>query len=86
MRRMLQMGVSRSDIAELVRGTQAEFLFDLCDMIDDPGSVDGNDDHVDREFVELNSHGSYGRSINGLHESVLETDPTGREMRPKPIN
>lgn len=26
----------------------------------------------------------FGRMIGGLHESVLELDPTGREMRPKP--
>jgi len=23
--------------------------------------------------------------LRGLHESVLETDPTGREMRPQPV-
>jgi len=82
-RRMLKSGVSKSVIAELVRSTQAEFLFGLCCMMDDPGSVDGNDGHVDWAFVELDSDGNYGRTINGLHESVLETDPTGRELRPK---
>lgn len=82
MRRMLDAGVSKSDIAQLVRSTQAEFLFDLCYMMDDPESVEGNEDLVDWAFVEIDSNGDYGRPIEGLHESVLETDPTGREGRP----
>jgi len=27
--------------------------------------------------------GNIVNAVNGLHESVLETDPTGREMRPR---
>jgi len=83
-RRMLDAGVAKSDIAELVRSTQAEFLFDLCYMMDDPGAVGGNDDLVNWSFVELDAHENPGRTISGLHESVLETDPTGREVCPKP--
>ena len=82
-RRMIQAGVSRSDIAQLVRSTQAEFLFDLCYMMDDSGAVTGND-YVNWAFVELDDHDEPSRAINGLHESVLETDPTGREACPKP--
>ena len=83
-RRMLEAGITKSDIAQLVRSTQAEFLFDLCYMMDDPGAVDGNDDLVNWSFVELDADENPGRAINGLHESVLETDPTGREVCPKP--
>ncbi len=82
MRKMIDAGISKTVIAQLVRATQAEFLFDLCYMLDDPSSVDGNDDYVDWSFVELDSDGNPGREIGGLHESVLETDPTGREARP----
>jgi hypothetical protein len=84
MRRMIQAGVSKSDIAQLVRSTQAEFLFDLCYMMDDPGAVSGNQDYVNWAFVELDDDDKPARQINGLHESVLETDPTGREVGPKP--
>lgn len=83
-RQMLDAGVSKLAIAQLVRATQAEFLFDLCYMLDDSSSVDGNDDYVDWSFVELDADGNPGRPINGLHESVLATDPTGREVRPHP--
>jgi hypothetical protein len=34
-------------------------------------------------LFEVDGEGNAGRSIRGLHESVLETDPTGREMCPK---
>ena len=33
-------------------------------------------------FARLGAREILGR-VEGLHESVLETDPTGREMRPK---
>lgn len=83
-RRMLGAGVSKSDVAQLVRATRAEFLFELCYMMDDPGSVDGNDGYVDWSLMELDADGNACRSISGLHESVVETDPTGREVRPNP--
>ena len=83
-RRMIAAGVSKSDIAQLVRSTQAEFLFDLCYMMDDPGAVAGNEDLINWAFVELDDDDNAGRQINGLHESVLETDPTGREACPRP--
>jgi hypothetical protein len=38
---------------------------------------------VARQLFEVSEDGTPGRPIGGLHESVLETDPTGREMRPK---
>ncbi len=81
-RQMIDAGVSKSVIAQLVRATQAEFLCDLCYMLADPSSVEGNDGYVDWSLVELDADGNPARHINGLHESVLETDPTGREVRP----
>ena len=38
----------------------------------------GHDDEVDEGGQPLHP-------IDGLHESVLDTDPTGREMRPKGV-
>ena len=82
-RAMLDAGVSKSVIARLVRAVQSEFLSDLCYMMDDPGSIEGNDECVDWSLIENDDDGNPGRIINGLHESVIETDPTGRECRPK---
>ena len=33
--------------------------------------------------LEVDDEGNVVASINGQHESVLEIDPTGREMRPR---
>ena len=82
-RAMLDAGVSKSVIARLVRAVQSEFLSDLCYMMDDPGSIEGNDECVDWSLIENDDDGNPGRIINGLHESVIETDPTGRECEPK---
>lgn len=86
--RMLALGVSRSDIVELVRNSQAEMIFSLCYLIEDPLFDEEVENRVgmvgwalvttDDEFEPT------GQTIGGLHESVLETDPTGREMRPRP--
>ncbi len=83
-RRMLAKGCTRADIAELVRCVQAELLFDICYLMEDPDSVKGNREYVNWAFVELDEEDAPTRTIAGLYESVLETDPSGREMRPKP--
>lgn len=83
--RLLAAGASREDLSELVRNVQAEFLGSICYLLEDPGVLP----EVAKDF-------SWGlfmtdddgnplvplMDISGLHESVLETDPTGREMRP----
>jgi hypothetical protein len=38
---------------------------------------------VDWGLFLIEESGVPGARIAGLHESVLETDPTGREMRPR---
>lgn len=82
LRRLLAAGASRDDIAEVVRCTQAEFMFGLCYLLSDSSSVEGNE-YVSWALVEVDENDQPGREINGVHESVLGTDPTGREMRPK---
>lgn len=82
LRRLLQSGVDRRALHDVVRGMQAELVFNLCYLLDDPGVVEGND-VVTWRLYELDEQDQPGREITGLHESVLETDPTGREMRPE---
>lgn len=82
LRRLLEAGVDRGDLQQVVRGMQAELVFHLCYLLDDPAVVDGND-VVSWALFELDDHEQPARAIGGLHESVLETDPTGREMRPE---
>ena len=87
MKRMLEKGVSRSDIVDVVRAAQAEMLFGLCYLLEDPslsadqeaaaGSVGWALVTTDDDFEPT------GEMMTGLYEEVLGTDPTGREMRPR---
>ncbi len=81
LRRLLDAGADRRDVHDVVRGVQAELIFGLCYLLDDSDTVEGND-VVDWGLFELDEDEQPLRPITGLHESVLETDPTGREMRP----
>jgi hypothetical protein len=67
---------------DLVRGAQTELLFQFCYFLEDPGIEEDVD--MCWALVQMNQDGEVLGPIGGLHESVLETDPTGREMRPRP--
>jgi len=82
LRKLKREGADLVAVADVVRGMQARLLFDLCYMLSDPDSVAGNDS-VGWSLVESDENEGSARVIDGLHESVLETDPTGREMRPR---
>lgn len=86
--RMLTLGVPRSDIVELVRNAQAEMIFGFCYLLEDPSfdaDVEDRVGSVGWALVATDDDCEPTReTIGGLHESVLETDPTGREMRPRP--
>ena len=82
LRRLLESGAKPEDITELVRGMQAEFLFSICHQLDDPDSVEGNQ-YVNWGLCQLDENDRLIDFIDGLHESVLGTDPTGREMCPE---
>ncbi|GGO52389.1 hypothetical protein [Roseovarius pacificus] len=85
--RMLSLGVDRSDIVDLVRCSQAEMISGLCYLLDDPSLYDEEDERVRDTgwcLVATDENLEPTREIiGGLHESVLGTDPTGREMRPR---
>lgn len=80
--RLRAAGASEGDLTELVRGTQARLLYALCYLLDDPGEVEPEVQDVLWALVQINEEGEIVGQLGGLHESVLETDPTGREMRP----
>ncbi|MFT3926897.1 MAG: hypothetical protein QM778_30405 [Myxococcales bacterium] len=80
---MREKGVDDEDIAQLVRGMQAELLFSFCYLLEDPNFEDADAMGVSWSLVALDEQGEPTGPIPGLHESVLELDPTGRDMRPK---
>ncbi|UXY16075.1 hypothetical protein N8I74_03360 [Chitiniphilus purpureus] len=82
--RLLAVGAQNRDLTDLVRGMQARLLFDLCYLLDDPSFDEAELAEVGWCLVETDSQfRPTGNTIGGLYESVLDTDPTGREMRPR---
>lgn len=60
-------------------------MFDLCDLLADPDVVDyPAAEGVRWALVDVSEEGDVLGEIAALHESVLETDPTGRAVRPRP--
>jgi hypothetical protein len=80
--RLLAAGASREDLSAVVRVMQYSTLFGLCYLLDDPGEVEPEVADVAWALVEVDDEGTVGRHIGALHESLLETDPSGLEMRP----
>ncbi|PWT92836.1 MAG: hypothetical protein C5B54_02895 [Acidobacteria bacterium] len=79
----LGRGVEKEALKEIVRGKQAQLLFALCYMLDDPTFSEEEVKDLTWGIFQTDQKGGPLAAICGLHESVLETDPTGREMRPK---
>ena len=86
--RMLAAGASRQDIAEIVRIMQWQVLAGLAYQLSDSGVVEYPSDDLPQVkwiLFEVDEDGEPLHPINQLHESVLDTDPSGREMRPKEV-
>jgi hypothetical protein len=81
--RLKDLGVNTNDINDVVRGKQAELLFSLCTLLDDPGDLPDEVKDMSWCLVQIDEGGQIAAPIRALHESVLDTDPSGREMRPK---
>ena len=82
LRTLRARGATDEELTELVRSTQAELLFSLCYLLDDPMLEEPELSDLSWALFELDRKGRPKQRIGGLHESVLETDPTGRECRP----
>ncbi|PTT93122.1 hypothetical protein DBR42_00630 [Pelomonas sp. HMWF004] len=82
--RLLSSGADRRDLNDLVRGMQARLLSRLCYLLEDPSADEPELQTLGWCLVETDDDEEPTcKSIGGLHESVLDMDPTGREMRPR---
>jgi hypothetical protein len=77
------LGAGDDQIIDIVRGMQAELLFGFCYLLDEAGDHETESLGVLWGLVQMGTDGRPLEPISSLHESVLETDPTGREMRPR---
>ena len=81
--RLKGAGANDRDLTDLVRGKQAELLFSLCYLLEDPGIDEPEGQDVLWSLLQITEEAEILGPMSGLHESVLETDPTGRETRPR---
>ena len=80
---LTRLGVHPETIIDLVRGVQAELLFSLCYLLNCPDDLPDGVPNINWRLVQVDDDGNVVAGIDALHESVLELDPTGREMRPR---
>ncbi len=73
-------GATDAELSTLVRWVQARALFDLCYLLEDPGTLEPDAADVAWRLFTVDADGKPIEPIGGLHESVLETDPMGREV------
>jgi hypothetical protein len=85
LRRLKALGARDDDLTEVARGLQAEALFKFCYLLEDPGDLEPEVADMSWAFVQVDAEGAVLGEIVGLHDSVLETEPTGREMRPRAV-
>jgi hypothetical protein len=81
--RLLATGARPEDLTTIVRIMQWGLLFGLCFLLDDPGGdIEAEVPDLAWQLFLVDENGEAKEPIGALHESVLHTDPTGREMRP----
>jgi hypothetical protein len=79
--RLLEGGASAHDLTTVVRVMQWKLLTGLSYLLEDPGDTEDEVAHIAWRLFQVNESDEPISAISGLHESVLETDPSGREMR-----
>ena len=83
LKRTLAKGVSPKDLTDIARGIQAQMLFQICYLLDDPQFREPELEEFVWGLFEVDNDGNaIPPRIGSLHESVLDTEPTGKEMRP----
>ena len=75
--RLRARGATDKEITDVVRGKQAELLFSFCYLLSDPGDVEPEIADLRWVLAQVDDEGNVLGEIGLLHESVLETDPTG---------
>jgi hypothetical protein len=80
--RLLAAGGRLEDITTVARVMQWWLLAGLCVLIDQPLDLGEATDDIWWGLFLVDENGHPTEPVDALIESVLETDPTGMEMRP----
>jgi hypothetical protein len=62
---------------------QWRLLAGLCQLLDDPGKLEVEVSDIAWRLFQVDDKEQPIAAMGGLLESVLETEPDGREMRPE---
>jgi hypothetical protein len=82
--RLRASGARDTDVSEVVRGMQVAALFAFCRLLDGAPAAEPEVADVRWALVQVTPDGDVVAPLRALHASLLDTDPTGREMRPPP--
>jgi len=83
LRRLIESGTSKEDLSTVVRVMQWKVLQGLCELLDGVSEPETGLEEIVWKLVQVDRENRPIAPLSGLHESVLETEPTGREMRAK---
>lgn len=78
-------GARTETLGELVRAVQAELLYALCYLVDEPGLPEEDLADLKWGLFVVDDDGTPRERIERLSDAVLETDTTGRDARPEPV-
>lgn len=81
LRRLSEQGADENGLTTVVRVMQWRLLAALCYLLDDPGDLEPEVKDIAWQLFQTDSNGRPIAVMGGLHESVLETEPSGHEMR-----
>ena len=81
--RLIAAGARVEDLTTVVRVMQWSLLHRLCVLLEDPGVVEPEVAEMQWQLFLLDQNDAPLVPISALYETVLQTDPTGREMRPE---
>ncbi len=84
LKRLIAAGVREEDIKSIARFVAYETTFGVLVTLDDGCDPDSLEEGPGWALMETDAEGNLtGRQIDGLHESILSLDPSGREGRPR---
>lgn len=81
LKRLREKGASDDDLTTVVRVMQWRALAAFSYLLDDPGELEEEVKNIAWRLFQVDEEDKPVARVSGLHESVLETDPTGTEMQ-----
>jgi hypothetical protein len=80
MDRLVKLGASPEDLGQVARYIAYSTAFDVVHRVDETCEEDASDEMPGWALIELDAAGSpTGRAVGGLHEDLLNLDPSGRD-------